>query len=279
MEKPILKNEIKVEIKGFSKVEDNISDAKEYALQLKDYYSNLVFSEEQKDEAEKERAKINNLVKQIADYRKNIMAKFKEPIELFETTAKETEKILKETSEFVDIQVKRFEQKEKDLRKDNAKRIYEDLIEELKDIVPFEKIFNDKWLNKGTWKNDGTSTIIVEEINSIKEKVRSGLKAIEELNSEYELELKNTFLQDFDVAKAILKNTQLIQQKEALLKTEEKQEEIKQEKVEKMLEVKAEEETLEPTLTYILKITAPLSKQKLLKQFLELNDMTFEKVD
>ena len=28
MEKPILKNEIKAEIKGFSKVEDNISDAK-----------------------------------------------------------------------------------------------------------------------------------------------------------------------------------------------------------------------------------------------------------
>ena len=279
MEKPILKNEIKAEIKGISKVEDNICEAKEYALQLKDYYSTLIFTEDQKEDAAKERANINKLVKSISDYRKSIITEFKKPIEMFETTAKETEKILKETSEFVDLQVKNFENKEKEIRRENAKKIYESNIEELKDVISFEKIFNDKWLNKGVWKSEGISPIIESEINEIKEKVRSGLKAIEELHSEFELEVKNTFLQDFDIASAIFKNTQLQEQKEVLSKVEEKREVIVQEKVETMLKEETKEEPLEPTLTYTLKITGTLSKQKALKEFLELNNMTYEKVE
>lgn len=278
MEKPILKNEIKAEIKGLSKVEDNISEAKEYALQLKEYYSTLVFTEEQKDEAAKERANVNKVVKKISDYRKNIIAEFKKPIETFETTAKETEKILKETSDFIDVQVKNFENKEKEIRKENSRKIYETNIEELKDVIPFEKIFDEKWLNKGSWKNDGTSPLIESEINDIKEKVRNGLKAIEELHSEFELEVKNTFLQDFSLERAIFKNTQLIEQKKALSKVEEKKEEIVQEKVETMLKKETKEEALEPILTYTLRITGTLSKQKALKEFLDLNKMIYEKI-
>lgn len=279
MEKPILKNEIKAEITTIGKVEDNILEAKEYALELKDYYSKLVFTEEQKSDAEKERAGINKLVKSIEDYRKNIMAEFKKPIENFEITAKETEKILKETSTFVDIQIKNFETKEKEIRKENARKIYEETIEELKEVISFEKIFNEKWLNKGSWKEDGSSPMIVSEITEIKDKVRSGLKAIEELHTDFELEVKNSFLENYDLTAAIFKNTQLQEQKKAFSKVEETKEIIQQEKVEEMLTNEVKEEPLEPTLTYTLKITAPISKQKQLKEFLELNNMTYEKVD
>lgn len=279
MEKPILKNEIKAEITTIGKVEDNIAEAKEYALELKDYYSKLVFTEEQKSDAEKERAGINKLVKSIEDYRKNIMSEFKKPIENFEITAKETEKILKETSAFVDIQIKNFETKEKEVRKDNARKIYEANIEELKEVISFEKIFNEKWLNKGSWKEDGTSPMIVSEITEIKDKVRNGLKAIEELHTEFELEVKNSFLENYDLTAAIFKNTQLQEQKKAFSKVEETKEIIQQEKVEEMLTSEVKEEPLEPTLTYTLKITAPLSKQKQLKEFLELNNMAYEKVN
>lgn len=279
MEKPILKNEIKAEITSVGKVEDNILEAKNYALSLKEYYSTLVFTEEQKKTAEEERASINKVIKNIAEYRKNIVAEFKKPIDLFETTAKETEKILKETSEFVDAQIKRFEAAEKEERRTKAKAIYEETIEELKDVLPFEKVFNDKWLNKGSWKDDGTSKVVVDDINAIKEKVRSGFKAIEELNSEFELELKNTFLQDYDLSKAIFKNTQLLEQKQTLSKVEEKKEEIVQAKVETMLKEEVKEEEIDPIKEYILKIKAPLSKQKALKQFLDLNNMEYEKLD
>lgn len=274
MNKPVLKNEIKAEIKGISKVEDNITEAKEYALSLKEYYGTLVFNDDQLKEAKDERASINKLVKSIADYRKNIVAEFKKPIEQFETTAKETEKILKETSDFVDVQVKNFENKEKEKKREEIEKIYNTQIEELKDVISINQLFNDKWLNRGT-----TLQSIEDEIKNKLASIRSGLKAIEELHSEFELEIKNTYLQDFDLSKAIIKNNQLKEQKERLSKVEEKKEEIAQEKVETMLKEEAKEDISDPMLTYTLKITAPLSKQQALRKFLELNKMTFEKVN
>lgn len=274
MNKPVLKNEIKAEIKGISKVEDNITEAKEYALSLKKYYGTLVFNDDQLKEAKDERASINKLVKSIADYRKNIVAEFKKPIEQFETTAKKTEKILKETSDFVDVQVKNFENKVKEKKREEIEKIYNTQIEELKDVISINQLFNDKWLNKGT-----TLQSIEDEMKSKLAGIRSGLKAIEELHSEFELEIKNTYLQDFDLSKAIIKNNQLKEQKERLSKVEEKKEEIAQEKVETMLKEEVKDDISDPMLTYTLKITAPLSKQQALRKFLELNKMTFEKVN
>lgn len=271
--KPILKNEIKAEIKGISRVEDNILDAKEYALSLKEYYSNLVFNDDQIKEAKEERASINKIVKSIADYRKNIVAEFKKPIEQFETTAKETEKILKETSEYVDVQVKKFENEEKEKKKKEIEKLYENNIEELKGLVDFNKLFNGKWLNKTT-----SLETIEKELKEKLEEVRNGLKAIEKLNSKYETEIKNTFLQDFDLPKAIIKNNQLKEQEEKLSKVEETKEEIKQEKIETMLKEEIKEDVSDPVMTYTLRITAPLSKQQALRNFLELNNMKFEKV-
>lgn len=274
MEKPILKNEIEARITGVAKVEDNIIDAKNYALELRDYYSNLKFTEDQIGEAKEERASVNKIVKKIANYRKNIVAEFKKPIELFESTAKETEKILKETSEFVDVQVKSYEAKEKEQKKEEIKKIFDEKVEELKDVLVLEKIFDDKWLNKGTSLNQIEETI-TEKIKN----VRDGLQVIEEMNSEFELELKNTFLTDFDMTKVILKNNRLKEQKEVLSKVEEKKEEIVKEKIETMKTTRVEEIPLDPIKTYTLKITGPLTKQRALKEFLDLNKMKYEKVD
>ena len=273
MEKPILKNEIKAEITGAAKVEDNIMEAKEYALRLKEYYSTLVFTEEQLSEAKNERAGINKVVKKIADYRKNIVEEFKKPINLFETTAKETERILKETADFVDIQVKNFENKEKEEKRKQIEISFNQLVEELKEVITLDKIFDAKWLNKTV-----KLATIEEEITNKLDNIRNGLKAIEELNSEFVLEIKNTFLQDFDLSKAIFKNTQLLEQKQALTKVEEKKEEITQEKVETMLKEEVKEDVSDPVMTYTLEITGPLSKQKALKQFLDLNKMDYRKV-
>lgn len=273
MEKPILKNEIKAEITGVAKVEDNIMEAKEFALSLKEYYSKLVFTEEQLSEAKNERASINKVVKKIADYRKNIVEEFKKPINLFEATAKETEKILKETADFVDIQVKNFEDKEKEEKKKLIEVSFNQLVEELKEVITLEKIFDAKWLNKTV-----KLATIEEEITNKLDNIRNGLKAIEGLNSEFELEIKNTFLQDFDLSKAIFKNSQLLEQKEILTKVEEKKEEITQEKVETMLKEEVKKDVSDPVMTYTLEITGPLSKQKALKQFLDLNKMEYRKV-
>lgn len=278
MEKPILENELNVEIVAKGDIKENINDIKEYAMNLKDYYSQLIFTEEQIDIAKSERATLNKMQKEVADYRKNIVAEFKKPIDLFATTAKQTEKILKETSEYMGSQITKFENIGKEKRNELAKKIYEENIEELKDVVSYEKIFNDKWLNKGAWKGE-KSKVVLDDIEHIKEIVRAGLQAIEELNSEFELEVKNTFLKDFNLSSAILKNSELLAQKEKLNKTKEKKEQIKENKIQNILQADAKTEEIDPLKTYILKITGPLSKQKKLKEFLDLNNMKYEKCE
>lgn len=276
MEKPILKNEIEAKIVTVAKVEDNIQEAKEYALQLKDYYSKLIFTDKQVGEAKEERANINKVIKKIADYRKNIVAEFKKPIELFENTAKETEKILKETADFVDVQVKYFEDKEKEEKKKKIENIFNEMVgkEEISDLMTLNMLFDERYLNK-TYSLENIEKDLFEKIR----KICQELKAIKELNSEHELSLINMYLKEFDLSKIIVENNRLNELKKATEKVEEKKEEIAKEKVAVMLKEEINEDISEPILTYTLKITASLSKQKALKEFLDLNKMEYEKIE
>lgn len=276
MEKPILKNEIEAKINGVAKVEDNIAEAKEYALNLKEYYSKLVFTDDQISEAKEERASINKVVKKIADYRKNIVAEFKKPIELFETTAKETEKILKETADFVDAQVKNYEEREKEEKRKQIETIYNELVgeETISTLINLNMLFDERYLNK-TYKIEDVEKDLTEKIR----KIANDIKSIKDLESEYEVSLINNYLQNFDLGAVITENKRLQELKKETQKVEEKQEEIKKEQVNVMLTKEVPKEDIDPIKEYVLRIKAPLSKQKQLRQFLELNKMEFEKIE
>ncbi|HIQ91039.1 MAG TPA: DUF1351 domain-containing protein [Candidatus Coprosoma intestinipullorum] len=276
MEKPILKNELKVKIEGVQKITDNMSEVKEYALETKKYYENLVFTDEQIKAAKDERANINKAVKKVADYRKDIVDKFNKPLEEFVRNAKETENILKEASNSIDVQVKKYEEQEKETKKTECEELFNQLIGDLSELITFDKVFNPRWLNKTTKMIE-----VEQEIKSTIDKVNSGLNAIKELNSEFETEVTNTFLQDFDLSKAIMRNTQLKEQKERLAKTELAKEETKQEAIQEMISkpVETNEDEKDIIKSYTLKITANYTKLVALRKFMEINDIKFERVD
>lgn len=275
MEKPVLKNDIDVKIEGVQKITDNMSEVKEYALKTKEYYETLVYNDEQIKEAKDERASINKVVKKVADYRKDTVEKFNKPLEEFVKTAKETESILKEASNCIDVQIKKYEEEEKQAKKKECKELFDNLVGDLSELISFEKVFDNRWLNKTT-----KMTEVEQDIKNTIEKVNTGLQAIKELNSEFETELINTFLTDYDLSKAIMKNTQLKAQKEKLAKTEVAKEETKQEVIKEMVSTPVEdvEDERDIIKTYTLKITANYTKMTALRKFMEINDIKFEKV-
>lgn len=275
MDKPILKNEPEVKIEGVQKITDNMLEVKEYALATRKYYENLVFTDEQIKEAKDERANINKTVKRVADYRKDIVDKFNKPLEEFVRNAKETEIILKEASSSIDVQVKKYEEEEKQKKKDECEELFNNLVGDLSELITFEKVFDNRWLNKTT-----KMTEVEQDIKNTIEKVNTGLQAIKELNSEFETELINTFLTDYDLSKAIMKNTQLKAQKEKLAKTEVAKEETKQEIMKEMVNKPVEDVEDERNIikSYTLKITANYTKMTALRKFMEINDIKFEKV-
>ena len=275
MEKPVLKNDIDVKIEGVQKITDNMAEIKEYALEMKRYYENLVFNEEQVKEAKDERANVNKVYKKVADYRKGTVDKFNKPLEEFVKTAKETERILKEASNCIDVQIKKYEEEEKQAKKKDCETLFDSLVGDLLELISFEKVFDNRWLNKTT-----KMTEVEQDIKNTIEKVNTGLQAIKELNSEFETELINTFLTDYDLSKAIMKNTQLKAQKEKLAKTDVAKEETKQGIIKEMVSTPVEDVEDERNIikTYTLKITANYTKMTALRRFMEINDIKFEKV-
>ena len=275
MDKPILKNELEVKIEGVQKITDNMSEVKEYALKTKKYYETLVFNDEQIKEAKEERADINKKAKKVADYRKEIVSEFNKPLDEFVNTAKEVESLLKEASNSIDVQVKKYEEEEKLKKKSECEELFNQLIVDLSELITFEKVFDNKWLNKTTKISE-----VEQDIKNVIEKVNMGLQAIKELNSEFETELINTFLQDYDLSKAIMKNTQLKAQKEKLAKTEVAKEETKQEIIQEMVNKPVDDVEDERNIikSYTLKITANYTKMTALRRFMEINDIKFEKV-
>jgi hypothetical protein len=187
--KPEFEGELKANIKGIKTVEHNINIAKDFAIALKEYALSTDFTEDQVKFATSERAKINKMVLKITQYRKDIITEYKKPIDEFETIAKETEKILKEASSAIDVQVKKFEEKEW-LEKQTA----------ITKLIPDDYIiiWDDKWKNKGCTL-DTINDEIIQQVNQIdkeREQFDKEVKLIQSLTTDEKYVERYKFTKD-----------------------------------------------------------------------------------
>lgn len=262
-------------------LETNAKNIKEKVLAILPNYSAENYDESNIDIAKADKALLNKSAKALNDKRIELEKKFNAPFEEFKTIIKETTDLIKQASSKIDEVVKDVDNKEKNKRKEIIVKNYEEKINELKDILPLEKIFEDKWLNKGSF-NDKGEFKLVNELQDKINRVRNDLIAIGELHSKYEVELKNDYLNNFDLSRVIAKNTELIKKEELLkVQQEESQKVIIEQKEERILEdagKKVMTYITDDELTYTLKITGKRSQLVALKKFLETNEMKYEKV-
>lgn len=192
--------------------------------------------------------------------------------------AKEDKAMLNRTAKKLNDEiVKEVENKDKEEKKRAILVIFESEVKELKDVLKFEKIFDERYLNK-TFKIEDVEKDLISKLD----KIRNDLITISELHSKYEIELKNDYLNNFDLGMIIRKNSELIQREEALKsQTEETKkviEEQKEEKMQEMAETIVEVKEEEPVLTFTLKITGKKNQLVALRKFIENNGMSYEKV-
>lgn len=115
-------------IKTVGEVTSNIAKVKEQALAMKEHYSKIVVTDDNLNDAKDEKANINKVSSKISEYRKNIVAEFKKPIEDFENLAKATEKILKETYDIINVQCNAYDES----KKNDIREKYKDYFDEYK---------------------------------------------------------------------------------------------------------------------------------------------------
>lgn len=207
-------------------ITSNFKQIKEEILVEIKNYQGLQFTEDQVAKAKEVKAKLNKLSKALNDERKNQEKIYNAPFEVFKKDVRELTDIIDKASQDIDDQVKAFDEKGRAEKKIELEQAYEDL----KSAIPFDSIFNDKWLNKTV-----TSKKAIEEMKETLNKIDSDLQVLDTfINEPQTLEnLKLKYLQCHDISKVIDDYKRELAYKEQLKRLEEerkaKAQEVKKE--------------------------------------------------
>lgn len=167
-------------------------------------YEGIVYTEETVKLAKNDRAELNNLVKAIDERRKKVKEVINQPYAEFEKELKEITDLIKKQSAEIDEQVKAFETAEKEEKKAKIMEAYEEAIGNLAEILPFSKVFDQRYLNK-TCKLASA----IAEVQKKIEQVKTDLETIESVCGKYKLNAKDVYVRTLDLSKAMAEEKRL----------------------------------------------------------------------
>ena len=174
-------------------------------------YQNVVYTEDNMKQAKTDRAELNKLTKAIEERRKMVKKIINEPYEVFEAELKEILALIQEPVDIIDRQVKAFEDQQKEEKKKSIQKSYDEVIGDLAEVLPFERVFDIRYLNQ-TYKLATAQA----EVKAKVEKVRTDLETIDSLESKYKLNAKDVYIKTLDLSKALAENKRLSDLEEKL---------------------------------------------------------------
>ncbi len=174
-------------------------------------YENVVYTEDNMKQAKVDRAELNNLVKAIEERRKKVKKIINEPYDVFEAELKEILSLIQEPVSIIDKQVKAFEEQQKEEKKAKIRAAYDEVIGDLAQVLPFEKVFDNRYLNQ-TYKLVTAQADIKAKIK----KVCTDLETIDGLESKYKLNAKDVYIKTLDLSRALVENKRLSDLEEKL---------------------------------------------------------------
>lgn len=230
--------QIKVEQKP-GVITANFDEIKEALAVQMTAYEDYTVTEEGIVEAKKDVATLRKIRTAIDDRRKEIKKEFSKPLTDFETEVKDMLAIIDKPINLINGKLDEFETARKEEKRKHLKELYEQNIGEYVEFLPYDRIYNPKWENKGTSDKD-----ILSELSEHKAVVRSNLDVIKALNSEIEEECIKVYkLAGNDLATAIKKNSDYIAAKQlAEQKVKEEVERKAREEAERQVETVKQEE-------------------------------------
>lgn len=251
----------------------NFEDLKKGITAYSNKYKNLVFTEENLTEAKNIRAEINKVKKTINDKKIEEKKAFSEPLILFENQAKELLKILDDTAERIDVQIKTFEDKEKADKKTLIEEWYNTRGVGLS-YVKFEQIFEEKWLNKSVSEKSWKS-----QISGIVETIKTNVAIIKNMTEKDTKLLGQLYLEDLNLNLALTRY-EAIKERERAIEQQKNQEvqdtvQVENTYVSTSIEVTEDKEEI---LTRAFKVFA--TKQQIidLANYMNAKGIKFEKI-
>lgn len=170
--KPTFTMDVEVKIpKDLPKVEHNLDQLKEYAINLNEFYKKVIITNKDIKEAEAEKAKLNKLIEQVKRLRIDKVKEYKQPADDFEKTAKEIESILGSASDTIKYSLDIFENNRIEEKKEKViKPLLNTSISQAFGrgyLIDINRIIeNPKWYNK-TYKDADIENDIQSQIDEI----------------------------------------------------------------------------------------------------------------
>lgn len=187
---------------GFVKaIEWNHEEIKAEVSAKVGYYKNLVYTDDQIKEAKADRAALKKFVTALEDKRKEIKKQCLAPYESFERQMKEITAIVNEPIALIDGQVKEFEEKRREEKREKILELFRSI--NFWPFVEFDKIFRPEWLNSSV-----SMKKIEEELKVEHERIDRDVLSIEQIPG-FSFEAAEVYKKTLDLNLALAKGREL----------------------------------------------------------------------
>lgn len=179
----------------------NYEELKEEITKKAFEYMNLVYSEDQIQDAKKDVATLRKFTKALSDERIKVKKECLKPYEDFEAKIKELDGIVNKAIENIDGQVKGYEVQRKEAKE-------KEISDYFFNVCPFEwlkleQIFNEKWLNASV-----NMKTVLAEVDERLAQITKDLATLSNL-PEFSFEATEEYKQSLDINKAITEGSRL----------------------------------------------------------------------
>jgi hypothetical protein len=162
------------------------------------HYNSLTYTDAEIKTAKADRATLNKFKLAIDNRRKEIKTQCMAPYNDFESKVKQIITLIDQPILAIDTQVKTYEQKVKTEKRAEIITFFNESVGYLAEFLPIEKVWIEKWLNT----SESTKNI-KEDIMLVIDRVKNDLEIIAGLQSEFELQIREVYLQKLNLSSAL----------------------------------------------------------------------------
>lgn len=192
----------------------NFEEIKEDLKGRMSFYSSLVFTEDQKPRAKKDLAELRKLKKSIDEKKKEVKNAYMKPYMDFESKIKELMSLIDEPITLIDKQVKEFDLKQKEEKKEKIAELFFEIFSDMD--IALNNIYKKEW--------DNVSCSLTKIRNDMEEKknaIERDMAVLNSFNSDAVADAKTKYLSCFNLAECIEYINNYEKQKAEILKREE----------------------------------------------------------
>lgn len=210
-----------------AEIKYDFDTAKKAIISRLDEFKGAVFTEESKKIAKTELAVLRKEKAAFSDRVKEVKAEYMKPYNDFEVKAKELIALYDEPITLIDGQIKEFEEKRKNEKRELINGVYSEIASDVSDIIPLSRIYNPKWEN-ATYKEKDIRKDITEAAVS----AQNAISTIKAMGSPDEDEAIKRYKRSLDITDAISFITERARVRaDALRREEEKKKREEEERI------------------------------------------------